>query len=81
MSHLGVTEKQVAFKNNNTIPTYLKFGYCSVMIWACFSSKGPGELEIIDGRMKGRIYREILEKKTSSNLLIRLDMDRVFVLC
>ena len=45
----------------------------------CFSSKGPGELEIIDGRMNGRMYREILEKKISSNLLIRWDM--VAILC
>ena len=32
------------------------------MVWECFSSKGPGELEIIDGRMNGRMYRGILEK-------------------
>jgi hypothetical protein len=34
------------------------------MIWSCFCSKTPGELEIIDGRMNGRMYREILGKKT-----------------
>ena len=49
------------------------------MEWECFSSKGPGELEIIDGRMNGRMYRGILEKKTSSNPLFRWDM--VAILC
>lgn len=50
-----------AYNNKNTIPT-VKFGGGSIMVWGCFSSKGPGELEIIDGRMNGRMYREILEK-------------------
>lgn len=56
-------KKGSAFNNKNTIPT-VKFGGGSIMIWGCFSSKGPGELEIIDGRMNGHMYRKILEKKT-----------------
>ena len=50
-----------AFYNKNTIPT-VKFGGGSIMIWGGFSSKGPGEIEIIDGKMNGRMYRKILGK-------------------
>ena len=46
----------------NTIPT-VKFGGGLIMVWGWLSSKSPGESEIIDGRMNGRMYREILEKK------------------
>ena len=48
-------------KKHNTIST-VKFGGGSIMIWGCFSSKGPGELQVIHGRMNGSMYREILEK-------------------
>ena len=33
------------------------------MIWACFCSKGIGELKIIEGRMNALMYRDILNEK------------------
>ena len=50
-----------ANKKHNTIPT-VKFGGYSIIIWGCFSSKGTSEFQVIRGRIKGSMYREILEK-------------------
>ena len=49
------------FKKHNVIPT-VKFGGGFIMIWGCFSSKGTGELQVINGRKNGSMYREILDK-------------------
>jgi len=38
----------------------LKFGGGSVMVWACFSYYGPGELVFIDGLMDAAKYVDIL---------------------
>ena len=54
------------FNNKNTIPT-VKFGGGLIMVWGWFSSRSPGESEIIDGRMNGCMYREILEKSSSKS--------------
>uniref|UniRef100_A0A8C5R6Q7 Uncharacterized protein n=1 Tax=Leptobrachium leishanense TaxID=445787 RepID=A0A8C5R6Q7_9ANUR len=43
----------------NTIPT-VKHGGRNIMLWGCFSAKGPGRLIHVKGRMSGAMYREIL---------------------
>ncbi len=48
----------------NSIPT-VKHGGGNIMLWGCFSAKGPGRLICVKERMNGAMYREIL----SENLL------------
>ncbi|CAJ0950757.1 unnamed protein product [Ranitomeya imitator] len=48
----------------NTIPTVKHVGG-NIMLWGCFSAKGPGQLIRIHERMNGAMYLEIL----SANLL------------
>jgi hypothetical protein len=45
--------------------TTVKHGGGTIMLWGCFSAKGPGRLIRIKERMNGAMYREIL----SENLL------------
>ncbi|CAJ0967143.1 unnamed protein product [Ranitomeya imitator] len=49
---------------SNTIPT-VKHGGGNIMLWGCFSAKGPGRLIRVHESMNGAMYREIL----SANLL------------
>ena len=35
----------------------------SVMIWGCFSMKGPGRLEVCEGKMTADKYLKVLEKR------------------
>ncbi|CDQ99879.1 unnamed protein product, partial [Oncorhynchus mykiss] len=56
--------KNAELHPKNTIPT-VKHGSGNIMLWGCFSAKGPGRLIRVKERMNGAMYREIL----SENLL------------
>ncbi len=56
--------KNAELHPKNTIPT-VKHGGGNIMLWSCFSAKGPGRLICVKERMNGAMYREIL----SENLL------------
>ncbi|KAK3521087.1 hypothetical protein QTP86_013380 [Hemibagrus guttatus] len=53
--------KSAELHPKNTIPT-LKHGGGNIMLWGCFSAKGPGRLIRVKERMNGAMYREILSK-------------------
>ncbi len=56
--------KNAELHPKNTIPT-VKHGGGNIMLWGCFSAKGPGRLICVKERMNGAMYHEILR----SNLL------------
>ncbi|CDQ97075.1 unnamed protein product [Oncorhynchus mykiss] len=69
--------KSAELHPKNTIPT-VKHGGGNIMLWGCFSAKGPGRLIRVKERMNGTMYREIL----SENLLPSaraLKMKRVWI--
>ena len=47
------------YNENNLIPT-VKYGGGSIILWGCFSSKGPGNLVRVHGIMNSMKYQEIL---------------------
>ncbi|KAJ4929858.1 hypothetical protein JOQ06_018879 [Pogonophryne albipinna] len=51
--------KNAELHPKNTIPT-VKHGGGNIMLWGCFSAKGPGRLIRVKERMNGAMYREIL---------------------
>ncbi|KAK3558387.1 hypothetical protein QTP86_017994, partial [Hemibagrus guttatus] len=53
--------KNAELHPENTIPT-VKHGGGNIMLWGCFSAKGPGRLIRVKERMNGAMYREILSK-------------------
>ncbi|KAK3538434.1 hypothetical protein QTP86_002334, partial [Hemibagrus guttatus] len=53
--------KNAELHPKNTIPT-VKNGGGNIMLWGCFSAKGPGRLIRVKERMNGAMYREILSK-------------------
>ncbi|KAK3510793.1 hypothetical protein QTP70_022707 [Hemibagrus guttatus] len=53
--------KNAELHPKNTIPT-VKHGGLNIMLWGCFSAKGPGRLIRVKERMNGAMYREILSK-------------------
>ncbi|KAK3545335.1 hypothetical protein QTP70_004062 [Hemibagrus guttatus] len=53
--------KNAELHPKNTIPT-VKHGGGNIMLWACFSAKGPGQLTRVKERMNGAMYSEILSK-------------------
>ncbi|CAJ0915364.1 unnamed protein product, partial [Ranitomeya imitator] len=57
-------KKNTELHPSNTIPT-VKHGGGNIMLWGCFSAKGPGRLIRVHERMNGAMYREIL----NANLL------------
>ncbi|KAI3375538.1 hypothetical protein L3Q82_003864 [Scortum barcoo] len=57
--------KNAELHPKNTIPTVKHGGGNIMMLWGCFSAKGPGRLIRVKERMNGAMYGEIL----SENLL------------
>ncbi|KAK3524689.1 hypothetical protein QTP86_000791 [Hemibagrus guttatus] len=53
--------KSAELHPKNTIPT-VKHGGGNIMLWGCFSAKGPGRLIRVKERMNGAMYREFLSK-------------------
>ncbi|KAK3511579.1 hypothetical protein QTP70_010692 [Hemibagrus guttatus] len=53
--------KNAELHPKNTIPT-VKHGGGNIMLWGCFSAKGPGRLIRVKERMNGAMYHEILSK-------------------
>ncbi|KAK3523614.1 hypothetical protein QTP70_002749 [Hemibagrus guttatus] len=53
--------KNAELHPKHTIPT-VKHGGGNIMLWGCFSAKGPGRLIRVKERMNGAMYREILSK-------------------
>ena len=65
-SHRKVWRKKgEAYKPKNTIPTVKHGG--GNMIWGCFSCQGTGRLHVIEGRMDGAMYRDMLAKNLSAS--------------
>ena len=65
-SHRKVWRKGEADKPKNTISTVKHGG--NIMICGCFSSRGTGRLHVIEGRMDGTMYRDILAKNLSASV-------------
>lgn len=59
------------------MPT-VKYGGGSVMLWACFSSKGPGNLVRVHGIMNALNYQDILNKNLMASAR-KLKMGRHWV--
>ncbi len=53
--------KNAELHPKNAIPT-VKHGGGNIMLWGCFSAKGPGRLICVKERMNGAMYREILSE-------------------
>lgn len=54
-------KKGEAFKPKKTIPTTVKYGGGSIMLWGCFSGSGTVNLVKVDGMMRKEQYIEILQ--------------------
>ncbi|KAK1791121.1 hypothetical protein P4O66_002152 [Electrophorus voltai] len=55
-------EDGTAYDPKNTIPT-VKHGGDNIMLWGCFSAKGPNHLVRIHRKMDSKAYLEILGQK------------------
>ncbi|KAK3558988.1 hypothetical protein QTP86_000116 [Hemibagrus guttatus] len=56
-----IWRKNAELHPKNTIPI-VKHGGGNIMLWGCFSAKGPGRLIHVKERINGAMYREILSK-------------------
>ena len=54
-------KKNTRFEKKNVSPT-VKYGGGSVMVWACFSSNGIGNMVFIDGKMDSLVYVRIIRE-------------------
>ncbi len=59
--------------------TYCEAWGGNIMLWGCFSAKGPGRLILCKERMNGAMYREILSEKPSFHPARALKMKRGWV--
>ena len=53
--------KNAELQPKHPTPT-VKHGGGNIMLWGCFSAKGPGRLIRVKERMNGAMYREILSE-------------------
>ncbi|KAK1789764.1 hypothetical protein P4O66_014923, partial [Electrophorus voltai] len=61
-------EDGTAYNPKNTIST-VKHGGGNIMLWGCFSAKGPSHLVCIQGKMDSTAYLEILAKNLRSCIM------------
>ena len=75
LSGSGVKQKMSMPKSTFTT---VKYGGGSVMLWGCFSSKGPGNLVRVHGIMNALNYQDILNKNLMASAR-KLKMGRHWV--
>ncbi|KAK1798620.1 hypothetical protein P4O66_006914 [Electrophorus voltai] len=73
LSDTTLTLESFQGSEKETNPLYkdyhVKHGGGNIMLWGCFSSKGPGHLVHIHGKMDSTAYLEILAKNLSSSIM------------
>ena len=57
----GLNAKRHTWRKPGTIPT-VKHGGGDIMLWGCFSASQTGRLVMIEEKMNGAKYREILDE-------------------
>lgn len=59
-----------AYDLKNTIPT-VKSGGGSIIVWGCLCSHGTDKIQIVEGKMNGAMYQNILENNLLASTRIR----------